>query len=103
LESIDGKPDALRRYMPRLVAELKRQLGRDILSLKYQRKEVTDFYEKFGAWFVPIDDLRRWTDKLSETVAKEAIPGFDLGLDDPPPPKPAATPTPNRAGGAANP
>lgn len=76
LESLDGKPDALRAYVPELVEALRQGLGEDLLSIKYQRKEVTDYYDRYGAWYVPLDQLEDWADRLGQAIALTANPAL---------------------------
>ncbi|HEY4183014.1 MAG TPA: MMPL family transporter [Kofleriaceae bacterium] len=71
VESLDGRPDALRAYMPLLADELRRDLGPQLLSLRYSRKEISDFYTKFAAYYAELADLERWSHMLSEAIAKQ--------------------------------
>nr|HEX4315141.1 MMPL family transporter [Kofleriaceae bacterium] len=79
LESIDKKPDALRAYIPKLVDALRAGLGKDLLSVRYSRREVTDFYKKYAAYYVSIDDLDAWAKQLSDAVAKQNPAYVDFG------------------------
>src|SRR5262249_1970493 len=71
VESVDGKPDALRAYVPRLVDALREKLGRDLLSIKYSRKDVADYYKKYAAYYVPLDELRTWSQRVAVAIAKQ--------------------------------
>ena len=71
VESIDGKPAALRAYIPKLVDALRENLGRDLLSLKYSRKDVADYYKKYAAYYVPLDELRTWSQRVAVAIAKQ--------------------------------
>src|SRR5579871_3017557 len=42
VESNDGKPAALRAYIPQLVDALRAKLGHDLISIRSSRREVTD-------------------------------------------------------------
>ena len=85
IESIDGTPDPLRRYLPRLARALREQLGRDLLSIRYSRKEVTDYYVRFAAYYVALDQLAEWSRRLAVALAKRnpAYVGLDAGAGDP--------------------
>jgi predicted RND superfamily exporter protein len=80
LESVDGKPDALRAYIPKLVDALRHRLGGELLSIKYERKNVSDFYRRYAAYYVSLADLEQWTRELAVAVAKQN-PGY-VALDD---------------------
>ena len=85
--ALAGEPDSLRAYIPRIVKALRIDLGTDLVSLKYQRKEVDDYYEKYAAFYVPLTDLQRWSTRLAEVVEDETVrtnPAF-VDLDDGPP------------------
>ncbi len=71
IESLDGTPAPLRAYVPVLVEALRKQLGPDLLSLKFTRKDVTDYFDKYAAYYVPLDQLEAWSKKLSVTLAKQ--------------------------------
>lgn len=77
--ALAGEPSALRSYIPKLVAALKQRLGSDLLTVKYQRKEVDDYFQRFAAYYIPVDHLERWQARLSRVVAEEkarANPAF---------------------------
>jgi predicted RND superfamily exporter protein len=71
IESMDGTPGPLRRYMPRLAQALRAQLGADLLSIRYSRKEVTDYYKRFAAYYVALDQLEAWSQRLAVALAKQ--------------------------------
>ena len=71
IESIDGRPAALRAYIPMLVDQLRAKLGKDLLSVKYTRKDVTDYFDKYAAFYVPLDQLEDWSHRLSVALAKQ--------------------------------
>ena len=71
IESIDGRPGALRRYVPALASALRSQLGPELLSLRYSRREVTEFYAKYAAYYVPLSDLTAWSERLRVALAKQ--------------------------------
>ena len=58
--ALEGEPQALRAYIPVLVETLRARLGRDLLVIKYQKKDVADFFSRFVAYYVPLEDLERW-------------------------------------------
>ncbi len=70
IDSPQGAP-ALRKYMPVLVDALRAQLGNDLLSIRYSRRDLQDFYKKFAAYYVPLADLERWQQQLSTAIAKQ--------------------------------
>src|SRR5262245_56639108 len=43
IESLDGTPQPLRAYIPELVRALRRDLGKDLLSLRFSRTEVESY------------------------------------------------------------
>src|SRR5690348_4653634 len=71
IESDDGTPEPLRRYVPQLVSELRRQLGPDLMSIRYTRREVDAYYKKYAAYYVPLDDLASWQQELATAIAKQ--------------------------------
>ena len=85
--ALEGEPQALRIFIPRAVDALRRELGTDIVSLKYQRKEVDDYFKRFAAYYVPLEDLKRWTRLLHQVVEDETAhvnPAFvDITDDEP--------------------
>ena len=85
--ALQGEPDALRTFIPRIVEALRRDLGHDLVSLKYQRKEVDAYFDRYAAYYVPLPDLERWTARLHEVIEDETVrtnPAF-VALDDEPP------------------
>lgn len=70
VESVDGSPQRLRAYLPRLAGALRTALGPDARSIRYSRQPVTDYYNRFAAYYVPLDDLARWARELSVALAK---------------------------------
>jgi predicted RND superfamily exporter protein len=70
IESPSGAP-ALRAYMPELVEALRRGLGADLLSLRYTRKDVNDYFKKYAAYYVSLADLEKWQQELAQAVAKQ--------------------------------
>jgi hypothetical protein len=80
IESVDGKPDALRRYVPRLAQALRDDLGKELLSIRYSHKEVADYYKRFAAYYVPLPQLTDWADRATSTVALQANPAY-IDLD----------------------
>lgn len=70
IESVDGSPQRLREYLPRLVGALRGALGPDAISIRASRRPVTDYYTRFAAYYVPLADLARWAGELSVAVAK---------------------------------
>jgi predicted RND superfamily exporter protein len=77
IESIDGTPEPLRKYVPMLADELKRQLP-ELLTLRYSRKEVDAFYKKFAAYYVSLADLQQWQEQLATAIAKQNPAYVDL-------------------------
>ena len=78
VESPTG-PAALRAYVPRLAAALKQGLGSDLLLLKYSRNDVVDYFRKYAAYYVKLDDLERWSKELSVALSKQNPAYIDLG------------------------
>jgi predicted RND superfamily exporter protein len=66
-----GGREALRTYVPKLVEELRRELGSDLLSVRYTRKDLEDYYKKFAAYYVSLDDLEHWQKQLAVALAKQ--------------------------------
>ena len=81
IESDDGKPDALRAYVPILVDALRKQMGSSLLSLKYSRKDVADYYKKFAAYYVSLDDLVGWSHRVAVAIAKQNPAYVELDND----------------------
>jgi uncharacterized protein len=81
--ALSGEPAVLRKAIPELVVVLRRELGKDLLAIRYQKKEVDDYFKKFSAWYVPVEDLQKWDAELKEVIADEkarANPAFvELG------------------------
>src|SRR5271170_1653354 len=71
IESNDGTPGPLRAYVPVLAAELQRQLGDQLLAVRYTRKDVEAVYKKFAAYYVPFADLQKWQGELATAIAKQ--------------------------------
>jgi predicted RND superfamily exporter protein len=82
IESNDGTPAPLRTYVPQLVDRLKKELGSELLSIRYSRKELDAFYKKYAAWYVPLEDLQKWQDQLAAAIAKQN-PAYVELEDDP--------------------
>ncbi|MGE5184006.1 MAG: MMPL family transporter [Acidobacteriota bacterium] len=61
----------LRTYMPVLAEALRRELGSDLLSLRYSRKDLEDFYQKYAAYYAKLSDLQRWQNQLATAIAKQ--------------------------------
>ena len=78
VESPTG-PDALRAYVPRLADALKAGLGSDLLLLKYSRNDVVDYFRKYAAYYVKLDDLEKWSHDLSVALSKQNPAYIDLG------------------------
>ena len=77
-------PDQLRAYVPRLAVALKQGLGSDLLLLKYSRNDVVDYFKKYAAYYVSIDDLETWSKRLSVALSKQNPAYIELGdTDDP--------------------
>ena len=55
--ALSGDPPALRKFIPELVQILRKELGKDLLAIRYQKKEVDDYFQKYAAWYVPASDL----------------------------------------------
>lgn len=70
IESPSGR-EALRAYVPKLVAELKQELGADLLSIRYTRKDLEDYFKKFAAYYVSLADMEKWQKQLAEVIAKQ--------------------------------
>jgi hypothetical protein len=81
IESRDGRPEALRAYVPRLAAALRARLGSRLLSLRYRRTEVEQFYRRFAAYYVPLDELAAWSRRADRAIAARENPLF-VELDD---------------------
>ncbi|HEY6034193.1 MAG TPA: hypothetical protein VIV58_08040, partial [Kofleriaceae bacterium] len=81
IESIDGTPQPLRAYVPRLAHELRARLGRRILSLRYSRSDVEAFYRKFAAYYVPLATLDAWSRRAEHAIATRENPLY-VPLDD---------------------
>ncbi len=85
--ALSGEPAVLRKFIPELVQILRRELGKDLLAIRYQKKEVDDYFKKYSAWYVPSEDLERWDRELKEVVDDEkahANPAYvDLLGDEP--------------------
>ncbi len=84
--ALEGEPAALRVFIPKLVTALRADLGSNLLALKYQRKEIADYFTRFAAYYAPLPDLQRWSQKLHEVLSEEkaaANPAF-VSLDDDP-------------------
>lgn len=77
VESPTG-PDALRAYVPRLAEALKAGLGSDLLLLKYSRNDVVDYFRKYAAYYVKLDDLEKWSRDLSVALSKQNPAYIDL-------------------------
>jgi predicted RND superfamily exporter protein len=71
-------PEALRAYVPRVVAELQKELGSDLLSVRYTRKDLEDYYKKYAAYYVPLADLEKWQKELATALAKQNPAYVDL-------------------------
>ena len=78
IESNDGTPAPLRAYVPLLGDELKRQLGSELLTIRYSRKDVDEYYKKFAAYYVPLDDMEKWQQELATAIAKQNPAYVDL-------------------------
>jgi predicted RND superfamily exporter protein len=78
IESNDGTPGPLREYVPLLGEELKRQLGPELLTIRYSRKDLDDFYRKFAAYYVSLDDMEKWQQELATAIAKQNPAYVDL-------------------------
>lgn len=83
VESPSG-PAALRDYVPKLADALKRGLGSDLLLLKYSRNDVVDYFRKYAAYYVKLDDLEKWSHDLSVALSKQNPAYIDLGGDEEP-------------------
>jgi uncharacterized protein len=71
VESVDGSPQRLRGYLPRLAGALRAALGRDALSIRYSRQPITDYYARFAIYYAPLGDLARWARALAVALAKQ--------------------------------
>jgi predicted RND superfamily exporter protein len=69
--ALAGEPATLRATVPRVAAALREGLGKDLLAIKYQRKEVDDYFHRFAAWYLPMDELERWGGELKRVMADE--------------------------------
>ncbi len=53
------------------------------MAIKYQRKEVDDYFHRYAAWYVSVDELQKWQSELADVIADEksrALPAYvDLG------------------------
>ena len=81
IESIDGRPQALRAYVPLLATALRAKLGTRLLSLRYRRTEIEQYYRRFVAYYVALADLERWTKRAEHVVGIRENPLY-LDLDD---------------------
>ncbi|MEO8843805.1 MAG: MMPL family transporter [Kofleriaceae bacterium] len=81
IESIDGRPEALRAYVPELAAALRTKLGDRLLSLRYRRTEIEQYYRRFAAYYASLDDLEHWADRAEHAVGARENPLY-LELDD---------------------
>lgn len=79
--AMEGNVEAFRRYIPRLVTALREGLGKDLLSIRYQRKEVYDYFKRFAAYYVSVEDLESWTDRVADITARTVNPAL-IDLDD---------------------
>src|SRR5579863_2762814 len=70
IESPGGAP-ALRAYVPLLAQALRRELGPELLSIRYSRRELEDYYRKYAAYYTPLADLERWQKQLATAIAKQ--------------------------------
>jgi hypothetical protein len=83
IESVDGHPDALRTYVPHLASELRRQLGVELLSLRYRRTDVERFHRRYAAYYSPLADLEAWSRRVDNALATRKNPLYvDLGDGD---------------------
>jgi hypothetical protein len=82
VESPSG-PAALRAYVPKLAAALRQGLGSDLLLLKYSRNDVVDYFKKYAAYYVKVEDLERWSKELSTALSSQNPAYIDLGGEDP--------------------
>src|SRR5262245_43524233 len=80
IESVDGTPEPLRAYVPQLAEALRKGLRHDLLSIRYSRKDVVDYFTKFAAYYVSLDQLTSWSDRLATAIAKQN-PAY-IELDD---------------------
>jgi hypothetical protein len=80
IESVDGTPEPLRAYVPQLAEALRKGLRHDLLSIRYSRKNVVDYFTKFAAYYVSLDQLTSWSERLATVISKQN-PGF-IQLDD---------------------
>lgn len=81
IESIDGQPQALRAYVPELAAALRAKLGTRLLSLRYRRTEIEQYYRRFAAYYVSLDELEHWVGRAEHAVGARENPLY-LDLDD---------------------
>lgn len=75
-------PQPLRDYVPKLVEALKQQLGSDLLTIRYSRKEADDYFKKFAAYYVAVKDLEDWSQRLSVALSKQNPAYVELGDDE---------------------
>jgi predicted RND superfamily exporter protein len=80
IESVDGTPEPLRAYVPQLVEALRKGLRHDLLSIRYSRKDIVDYFTKFATYYVKLDQLTQWSERLATAISKQN-PGF-IELDD---------------------
>jgi len=81
IESLDGTPQPLRAYVPRLAREIRARLGRRVLSLRYSRSDVEQFYRRFAAYYVPLATLETWSRRADHAIATRENPLY-VPLDD---------------------
>jgi predicted RND superfamily exporter protein len=67
--------------MPALVDALRTQLGSDLLSIRYSRRDLQEFYKKFAAYYVALPDLQRWQQQLATAIAKQNPAYVELSDD----------------------
>ena len=81
IESLDGTPAPLRAYVPRLARKIREQLGRRVISLRYARTDVEQFYRRFAAYYVPLARLEAWDQRATRAIAARENPLY-VALDD---------------------
>ncbi|MEP6864892.1 MAG: MMPL family transporter [Deltaproteobacteria bacterium] len=81
IESLDGTPGPLRAYVPRLARAIREQLGRRVISLRYARSDVEEFYRRFAAYYVPLARLEAWEQRAARAIAMRENPLY-VTLDD---------------------
>jgi predicted RND superfamily exporter protein len=81
IESLDGTPAPLRAYVPRLARAIREQLGRRVISLRYARTDVEQFYRRFAAYYVPLARLEAWDRRATRAIAARENPLY-VALDD---------------------